>query len=210
MGDIAKPNIILSFDTTGLQDSIAVSGDGHLAVKLLPQGGSGLQSAILIPELVDLLATQGWRLSDVTTVCVLSGPGSFTGIRLGLATAGGLHFATGCRIFAPTLLDVLLFESPGSAAVVDSKRGDYFVKIQDSVSILTAAQVQILAHTSTIISTQAIPGVQTIVSQLSMAQQLISFCLAEVDHTRFGMLEPFYIRTPEFAKKKSFMSESDV
>ncbi|WP_198022273.1 tRNA (adenosine(37)-N6)-threonylcarbamoyltransferase complex dimerization subunit type 1 TsaB [Candidatus Odyssella acanthamoebae] len=200
-----QSSTILSFDSTGSQDSVAVRVNGQVHGKLLPKGGSGLQSAILVTELAQLLSDSERTLADIDVLCVVTGPGSFTGIRLGLATAQGLKLATNCSIFAPTLLDVLLCCQKDSIAVVDSKRGDYFVKMDGIVSPMTLEQVQQIALRRSIVSVNSIPGIEVVLLQQSIAQALITF-YDHCDHReQFMSLEPFYIRTPEFSKKKPFI-----
>lgn len=205
---MTQPSTILSFDTTGSQDSIAVRVNGQIYNKLLPRGGNGLQSAILVPELTRLLLEKDRALADIDVLCVLTGPGSFTGIRLGLATAQGLKLVTHCSIFAPTLLDVLLFRHKESIAVVDSKRGDYVVKKDGSISMMTLQQLQEAAVKRSIVSVDSIPDVEVIVPRQSIAHELIDFYDSCERREKFMRLEPFYTRTPEFAKKKPFIFKS--
>jgi tRNA threonylcarbamoyladenosine biosynthesis protein TsaB len=197
--------IILSFDTTGSQDSIAISVNGVVSVKILPQEGSSVQSSILVEELVEFLKSKGYELKDVDVLCVVRGPGSFTGIRLGLATAQGLQLATPCRIFAPSLFDLLLSVKPDAVAVVDSKRGDYFVSRGGSVSMGTLEEVSQLAQTQSLVSDAPIEGIPVTTLTGSKAEALISLYRHSDQRDQFTRLEPFYVRTPEFAKKKSVM-----
>ena len=48
----------------------------------------------------DLLADQGWKARDLTGVIVSRGPGSYTGLRVGIMTAKTLAYATGCALLA--------------------------------------------------------------------------------------------------------------
>ncbi len=200
--NMSNPNIILSFDTTGRQDSIALKYRDTLDVRLLPQGGSGLQSAILVPELQRLLTDHDLTFQDVTVLCTLTGPGSFTGIRIGLATAQGLKLASNVTIFAPTTLDVLSSLS-GQIAVIDSLRGDYFVQHDAKAEILTLDQLKALSQEKEIVSTTPIDSIKTTVLDSPMADLLIQFYEQCNDRSIFQDLAPFYIRTPEFAKKKA-------
>jgi tRNA threonylcarbamoyladenosine biosynthesis protein TsaB len=203
---MAQSYTILSFDTTSSQDSIAVKVNNQVYGKLLPQGGSGLQSAILVTELSQLLRERERTLADIDVLCILTGPGSFTGIRLGLATAQGLKLATNCTIFAPTLLDVLLFWRKDDVAVIDSKRGDYFVKMDGAVSTMTLKEVHQIALRRSIVSVDSISGIEVTLPQRSIAQELIAFYEHCDQRQQYRSLEPFYIRTPEFSKKKPFIS----
>lgn len=204
---MVQPNIILSFDTTGSQDSIAICVDGQITSKMLPQGGSALQSSILIPELIQLLKEKGITLRQVDTLCVLTGPGSFTGIRLGLATAQGIKIATNCQVFAPTLLELLVGYYQGGVPAVDTKRGDYFIKRNGDVSIVSVNDLKEIAANETIVSFDDIPGLSVIKPQFSVAEELICFYRNCGTPSHYGRLEPFYVRTPEFAKKKTLNNE---
>ncbi len=200
---MTKETIILSFDTTGRQDSIALKVREMIDVRLLPQGGSGLQSAILIPELQRLLQDHSLSFQDVTTLCTLTGPGSFTGIRIGLATAQGLKIATpSMQIFAPTALDIL-HALTGYTTAIDSLRGDFFVRHQANTQILLLEQLKELTHGTPIASTRQIDQLDTHVLDDPMAKLLIQFYDRHQDKNAFSKLEPFYIRTPNFATKKS-------
>lgn len=199
---MTKDTIILSFDTTGRQDSIALKYGSTVDVRLLPQGGSGLQSAILVPELQKLLHDHTLNFKDVTTLCTLTGPGSFTGIRIGLATAQGLKLATSITIFAPTALEVL-HNLTGYTSAIDSLRGDFFVRHQGKNQILSLKDLKDLIGKNPITSTQPIDQIDTIVVTIPMAELLIQFYERCTDKNAFPNLEPFYIRTPEFAKKKA-------
>lgn len=102
---------VLAFDTATPRPALAVAGDNFEATSPLPAGRQ--VSEVLLDRITELLQTGGIQLSDISRIAALSGPGSFTGIRVGLATAWGL-----CRA-----LDVPL-ETVGSLeAAAESARG---------------------------------------------------------------------------------------
>jgi tRNA threonylcarbamoyladenosine biosynthesis protein TsaB len=234
MTDLAqKPFIILAFDTTGLQDSISLTIEkkGKLystCSKILPQGGSQRQSSFLVSDLQDLLRGQGYGFRDVTVLCTLTGPGSFTGIRIGLATAQGLWIANGCQLFAPTTLDLLIYmarktQQEGNKsqcpilAVIDSKRGDYFAQKGsthegDSPHVMTLQEVEAFIHEGGyVISSGSIDALDVQIPQAPLAESLIEFYQhhrescpeASSLSLRFQELSPCYIRTPDFKKKNA-------
>lgn len=214
---------ILAFDTTGTQDSISLYHKGMITSKALPSGGSQLQSAMLIPSLTELLQAQNLTFKEVKVVTTLSGPGSFTGIRIGLATTQGLLIAGGYRPVVLTLLELLAFAlvekrqaSSQIISVVDSKRGDYFCqKFEadltpvDEAHTLTLAELQAMATTCPMVSDKTIAGLpDAYVPTELIAEILIKFCLKKAlsdSVNRYGMVAPFYIRNPEFKKQKRFV-----
>jgi tRNA threonylcarbamoyladenosine biosynthesis protein TsaB len=91
----------------------------------------GLQhSPALLPLADRLLAELGFAARDLELVVCSVGPGSFTGIRIGLATAKGIAFATGCPLVGVTTLDALALpwsEFPGSVwSVIDARKGRWY------------------------------------------------------------------------------------
>lgn len=214
---------ILAFDTTGIQDSISLYHKGIITSKVLPSGGSQLQSSILIPSLIDLLQTQNLNFKDVKFLATLSGPGSFTGIRIGLATAQGLVIAGGYSPVVPTLLELLAFVGGEKMqvcsqilSIVDSKRGDYFCQMfqsdltpVDEAHTLTLVELQAMTPTIPMISDKAITGLPGVYVPIDLiAESLVQFCLKKAlpDFSdRYQALMPFYIRNPEFKKQKRFI-----
>jgi len=89
-------------------------------------------SATLLPALQALLTAQGLTAKDITAVAVALGPGSFTGIRVGIATAEGLAMPSHIPVFGISTLDGLaenlrLAELQGEAlCLIDAQRGECF------------------------------------------------------------------------------------
>jgi len=77
---------ILNIDTTSTKCSIAISQDGQV---LITKQGSDRQAAIIISFIKDV----GLKLNEIACIALSSGPGSYTGLRIGAATAKGLCFA---------------------------------------------------------------------------------------------------------------------
>ncbi len=91
----------------------------------------GLQhSPALLPLADRLLSELGFTARDLELVVCSVGPGSFTGIRIGLATAKGIAFATGCPLVGVTTLDALALPwsgFPGSVwSVIDARKGRWY------------------------------------------------------------------------------------
>jgi tRNA threonylcarbamoyladenosine biosynthesis protein TsaB len=102
--------LLLAVDTTGRQGSIALAlgnADGRCEViEVVPLEG-GTFSAQLIPQVAALLSKHGFQKNDLGGFVAASGPGSFTGIRVGLAAIKALGEATGKPIAAVSLLQAV-------------------------------------------------------------------------------------------------------
>src|SRR4051794_9513908 len=66
----------------------------------------------LTPAVAELLAGAGWRPRDLEGVVVGVGPGSYTGLRVGVMSAKALAFATGCALLAVPTFDVIARQAP--------------------------------------------------------------------------------------------------
>ncbi len=97
---------ILAFDTTGKSLSLAIlRGDRLVTLKTL---NTGLQhSSKLLPAIESSLAETNTKLEDLDALAVTRGPGSFTGIRIGIATANSLAFSLNIPVIAVSSLETL-------------------------------------------------------------------------------------------------------
>jgi tRNA threonylcarbamoyl adenosine modification protein YeaZ len=120
---------ILALDTASREVSVAVaSADALLALRTGPQRGS---SAHLVTWIDECLAEAGVALDQLAGVVALRGPGSFTGLRVGLATVLGFHQALGIAATAlPTLGVLAAAMEPGARvlALVPAGAGDWFAQ----------------------------------------------------------------------------------
>ena len=81
--------IILALESSAKSASVAVSKDGALLAQSFQNSGL-THSCTLLPMAEDLLKNAGLKMSDIDAVAVARGPGSFTGIRIGVSAAKGL------------------------------------------------------------------------------------------------------------------------
>lgn len=97
---------LLAIETSGTAGSVAALLDAHVvaSVSLDRRQRSG-QS--LAPALASVLTEAGWRPRDVELVAVTVGPGSFTGLRIGVTTAKIFAFAVGARVLAVNTLEAI-------------------------------------------------------------------------------------------------------
>jgi tRNA threonylcarbamoyladenosine biosynthesis protein TsaB len=125
---------IVAIETSGQCGSVATLTGETEATRLvgqtvLPADQRSAQS--LAPALRDLLAQAEWKPDSIGLVVVAVGPGSFTGLRIGVTTAKTLAYATGAEIIGVNTLAVLADQAPPSPSalwtVIDAQRGELFV-----------------------------------------------------------------------------------
>ena len=124
---------ILAIDTTSKSGSVALAEDGSL-VRELPMESDEGYSPILFGHLQSLLEQTGWNLGSIDCFASAAGPGSFTGVRVGLAAAKGLAEAAGKPIVAVSNLEAiaLLGRQELRAPLIDAKRGEIYAALYDS------------------------------------------------------------------------------
>jgi len=129
---------ILAFDCAVTGATAAVLVDGRTAGAARADGPRG-QAERLIPVIEAALAQAGLGYEDLDRLAVTVGPGSFTGIRVGLAAARGLVLATGLGCVPVTTFDALAHAVPATSraarqvwVAIDSRRGDLFVQAFDA------------------------------------------------------------------------------
>ena len=130
---------VLAVDTTSPRGSVAVAGpEGVLAeARLVATEG---HSRWLLPAVEALLGGLGLAASALDLFAVTTGPGSFTGLRVGLGSVQGLSLASGRPCVGLPTLDVLAFAAAGSSgtivALVDAFRGEVYSGVYDAIGSL--------------------------------------------------------------------------
>jgi tRNA threonylcarbamoyladenosine biosynthesis protein TsaB len=124
--------LILALDTTSRAGSVAVVRGTRVLVELA--GDEALAHGQRLPvALKDACEAAGITIEAVECLAVAAGPGSFTGLRIGIATMQGLAMARGVRIVPVSTLEAVAAAAPGSpdrvAAWIDAHRGEVFAQV---------------------------------------------------------------------------------
>lgn len=127
--------LLLAIDTSGKHGSIALARAGERSaddlelIDTVPLAG-GTFSAQLVPQIAGLLAARGFTKLDIGAFAAASGPGSFTGLRVGLAAVKALAEVLQTPIAAVSLLELCAIISGAQGklmAALDAGRGDVYV-----------------------------------------------------------------------------------
>ncbi len=122
----------LAIETSSRIGSVALAEDGRvLAEDAFPHG---LQHAArIVPTIDELCRRLGWGAGDLREIYVSAGPGSFTGLRIGITLAKTLAFANGAKLVAVPSVEVLVRNAPAEARrviiVIDAKRDQIFTAL---------------------------------------------------------------------------------
>jgi tRNA threonylcarbamoyladenosine biosynthesis protein TsaB len=123
--------LILGIDTSGRQGSVALlraQGKELLTLELAQLSG-GQYSELLVTTIAELLTRHGVERSSIGLIAVASGPGSFTGLRISIATVKGLSEAFATPVVAVSVLEAVALAAgiEGRAvAALDAQRSEVF------------------------------------------------------------------------------------
>lgn len=126
---------VLAIDTTTEQESVAVVEGGMVHGEIRFSASQG-HSRHLLPNVAFLLEGLGLKADELDAYAVTTGPGSFTGLRVGISTVQGLALASRRPCIGIPALDVLAVRIVGSAdclvAVMDAFRDQIFAGVYDA------------------------------------------------------------------------------
>ncbi len=128
---------LLAVDTTSPRGSLAVAGEEGILAEARVVAEAG-HSRWLLPAAEALLRGLGLAAGDLDVFAVTTGPGSFTGLRVGLGSVQGLALASGRPCVGLSTLDVLALSAAGASgtivALVDAFRGEVYSGAYDAAA----------------------------------------------------------------------------
>jgi tRNA threonylcarbamoyl adenosine modification protein YeaZ len=126
--------LTLVLDSATARAVCGVVRDGRELACASAQGGHAAQRALALVD--EVLARAGHEVADVERIVVGCGPGSFTGLRIGIATARGLALALGRPCAGVSTLEALAAGAPGALALIDARRGELFAQADDGTAVV--------------------------------------------------------------------------
>jgi tRNA threonylcarbamoyladenosine biosynthesis protein TsaB len=117
MSEIMKPRLLILETSCGVGEVALAEGDRLVGRRRLDQNRRNARD--LAPAVVGLLAEQGWRPRQIQGVIVSRGPGSYTGLRVGIMSAKTFAYATGCVLLAIDTFAAVADQAPPPINAVD-------------------------------------------------------------------------------------------
>jgi tRNA threonylcarbamoyladenosine biosynthesis protein TsaB len=135
--------LLLAIDTCGPSGSVALGRIPGRDVEILGQTelAGRTYSATLVSAIADLLKSSGVELGDLDGIIAVNGPGSFTGVRVGLSAVKGLAEGREIPVIALSRLEVLSRKSGVPSAALDAHRGEVYLRMEQA----GAASMEMLA-----------------------------------------------------------------
>jgi tRNA threonylcarbamoyladenosine biosynthesis protein TsaB len=132
MAEGAHPaGLVLAIDTCGPSGSVALGRLARGAVEILGQKelAGRSYSATLVAAVADLLAGAAVRLGDLAAIVAVNGPGSFTGVRVGLSAVKGLAEVHCIPVVPVSRLEVLAAKAALACSALDAHRNEIFLRL---------------------------------------------------------------------------------
>lgn len=128
---------ILAIDTSGNHLSIVLFYNDKV-ISMHDKNINLKHSVTLLPALEDMLENNGVSLSEIDVFCSVIGPGSFTGIRIGVSTVKALAYAFDKKVLQVTSFDVLAYNKPSAKVLtlIDAKHGHYYACGYDNLQVV--------------------------------------------------------------------------
>jgi tRNA threonylcarbamoyladenosine biosynthesis protein TsaB len=210
---------IAAIETSTALGSIALFEDGRVVAED-ERRVSNAHGESLMPMVDALFRRVGWKPRDVARWGVGVGPGSFTGVRIGVATVKGIVIATGAEVVAVTSLDAIAYgieDDRVVASLVSAMKGEIFVQVTRANDVLLApthVKIDAVAETLRAHDVALVVGVAaSLVDPASLGCEVRSApphdlprasSVARIARERAPVdadrLEPLYVRPPEITK----------
>lgn len=150
-------------------------------------------SVMLLPAVDELLKQANISVNDVDCFSAVVGPGSFTGIRVGVATANAFAYANKKPLVSITTFEPFAYDSKDSVLAIDAKHGNYYVakSIEGRLSYETVENRPLYENAKVLSVEDVTP------------ESLLAIALKKAEAGEFvDILKPFYMRASEAERNK--------
>lgn len=162
-------SLLLGIDTCGPVGSVALARAASGTVEILGENTieGRRYAALLITSIEELLHRAGARLNQLAGLVAVHGPGSFTGVRVGLSSAKGLAEGLGLPLVAVSRLEALAAKAGAAAAALDAHRNEVYLRLperellagaEELASIAPPAQVAVCDQSTELLLSSAWPA----------------------------------------------------
>jgi tRNA threonylcarbamoyladenosine biosynthesis protein TsaB len=216
-----RSRLLLGIDTCGPTGSVALGRLDGESIEILKQieleGRS--YSATLVAAVGDLLASAGAQLSDLGAIVAVNGPGSFTGVRVGLSAVKGLAEVAQIPAVAVSRLAILAGKAGLRSSALDAHRNEVFLRLgSEGTTVrellagaddLTAiypqggpagGQIAVCDDAAVVLLAKAWPSVDLVRTVAPTAADALGLCAARVEAGAFvdlALLDGHYLRRPD-------------
>ncbi len=180
---------LVAVETTTGTTSVALFEDGALVASLSREA----KGDACLPMIDEILSSRGLTARDVQRWAVDIGPGSFTGVRVGVSTVKGIAFATGAEVVAVNAFDALALDDDATV-ILEAGKGEVYFRVargEPGHAPLDVVKSMIAGRTERVMG----PGVRPTADGVGRAAQ--SRAPSDLD-----ALEPMYVRAPDLTKPR--------
>ena len=191
---------LVAVETTTGTTSVALFDDGVLVAAISREA----KGDACLPMIDELLSSRSLSARDIARWAVDVGPGSFTGVRVGLSTVKGIAFATGAEVVGVSAFDALAYghrDVPPSAdpstddsiVILEAGKGEVYFRVAREMghAPLATVKTMIAARTEPVIG----PGIRPTAEGVGRAA--LGRPASDLDS-----LEPMYVRAPDLTKPR--------
>ena len=207
----AEPRFLLGIDTCGPSGSVALARlkGGEFEILGQTELAGRSYSATLVTAVSETLNSAEVRLAELDTIVVTNGPGSFTGVRVGLSAVKGLAEPGGIPVVAVSRLEVLTQKAGTDSAALDAHRQEVFLRLGGSLrrELLASEEdlrgmkpeepIAVCDEAAEALLRSALPAARLVKSEPPTAADALSLALPRIQARQFddlALLDGHYLR----------------